>query len=148
GAHVSVDEQSLSKFAKWIATRFDKSIKPEAWRDSELWPEDSQGADIVSQFFALGNSINFRYWDLQDGIFTYCEGPKGGKNYRGAFYMWRSLKINCDKTHNSLLSADVLSSIGLDEIRTMFKDDNGRDVMPALGERHRNWQDFGRKLKN
>lgn len=148
GPFASVDEKTLSKLANWIGNKFSSTIPSVDWRNSDLWPEDDNGQENVSQFFTLGNAINFRYWDLNNGVFTYCEGSKGGKQYRGALYMWRCLKEHCEKTNNSLLDANVLSEMKEAEIRQIFKDDTGHDIMPALDERLLNWRDLGKGLQN
>jgi hypothetical protein len=148
GAHVKLNEEAVSKFSAWISKLQSKAPTPEDWSNPELWLEDSWGQENVSQFFALGNSINFRYWSAgSQGGLNYCEGPKGGKTYRGAFYMWRSLRLFCQKDP-SLLDASRLAKITLNEMRTIFKDDSGMDTMPALDERLLNWNDLGAKLRD
>jgi hypothetical protein len=148
GEHAKVDDNAVSRFSDWLKAKGVTTAQPQQWRDPDLFPEDSCGLQAISQFFALGNSINFRYWAYDSsGSISYCEGKKGGKPYRGAFYMWRSLKTAYDRDP-SFLDADKLASITLQEVRELFKDDNGREVMPALDERTTNWNDLGAKLRD
>jgi len=120
---------------------------PLDWRDEDYWPSDKEGFSTVSQFFAVGNAINFRYWWIDGrGIHRYCEGIKGKSRERGAYYMWKALRL-CQKSGMvSILDAKKLSKISLNEIKQIFRDDEGCDVMPALKERQRNWRDLGHKL--
>ena len=148
GDHVSVDEKAINDFSEWILKRGVAKAAPQQWRDIELYPEDSCGREDISQFFTLGNSINFRYWWFDpDGKLHYCEGNKGGKHYRGATYMWRSLMMSYE-VDRSFLEANKLAGISVDEVRAIFRDDNGMDVMPALEERAQNWRDLGAKLRD
>lgn len=121
--------------------------KPLDWRDERHWPDDEEGVSTVSQFFAVGNAINFRYWWIGDrGVYKYCQGMKGKSRERGAHYMWRALRL-CQKNDMvPILNAKKLSKISLNEMKQIFRDDEGRHVMPALKERQRNWRDLGHKL--
>ena len=148
GEKVDLDFNTLNQVCEVLSKTVDLSIcKPLAWKDANYWPDDTEGVSTVSQFFAVGNSINFRYWWIDDkGEFNYSQGKKSGSMERGAKYMWRSLRM-CQKSNLfPLLNAKKLSTITLEDVRRIFRDDEGRDVMPALKERMLNWRDLGNKL--
>ena len=146
GRLVSVDYTRLDEVVLLVKKRKPEEYKPEEWRNTIYWPDDEEGQSIISQFFTLGNSINFRYWWIgEDNKFEYCQGPKGGSNQRGAFYMWRSLRL-AQKRGIPLLDAKWLSRISMNEIKEVFQDDNNQNALPILRERQKNWRDLGIKL--
>lgn len=99
GKHVIVDQDRLELTCDLMKKKkLSKIVKPYTWKDPLFWLEESKGKAQVSQFFCLGNAINFRYWRVDaNRRMEYCEGSKGGVDTKGAYYMWRSLKLCCDE---------------------------------------------------
>ena len=116
------------------------------WVDDNYWLSKSESSSNISQFFTLGNSINFKYWSKTDSGILYCNGVKGGLECRGAKYMWRCLKVCYDKGIFDISDSEKLSKISFEEFRKIFQDDDGKDVLPSLKQRHDNWIDFATKL--
>ena len=146
GNHVTIDRNTLDKTCDLIE-RKEIKVKPFDWRNPLYWLEDEKGKAKVSQFFTIGNSINFRYWWIGEKKENgYCEGKKGGVETRGAYYMWRSLKVCLDQDFYPMLDARKLSKITLKEVKGIFQDDKGALPMPGCEERLKNWRDLGKKL--
>lgn len=148
GKLVDIDYNVLDNVCSLLSKKLNpKSYRPFDWRNDKYWLDDAEDPLKVSQFFAIGNAINFRYWSINEaGKYVHCQGKKGGSSERGARYMWRSLKICCDNGMFPILEAEKLANITLDEMRQIIQDDEGNDVMPALQERLRNWKNLGYKL--
>src|SRR5947208_10273270 len=62
------------------------------WSDPRCWNVEGTPTER-SQYFAIGNSINFRYWESREGRVETAKGFKGGEEFRGAMYMWRCLRV-------------------------------------------------------
>jgi len=148
GKHVELDYKLLDKICNLMSKEdVFKSYKPHSWEDPRYWLEDTKGERDVSQYFTLGNAINFRYWwKEQNGRIRHCQGIKGGMNVNGALYMWRSLKTCYDQETFPILDAHKLSKLSLKDFKKIFQDDNGKVPMPLCKERIKNWRDLGRKL--
>jgi hypothetical protein len=148
GKEVTLDYSLIDKVSEILKVgKTARSYQPFNWIDDLHWVGKEESDRIVSQFFALGNSINFKYWWFEkNGNYQYTEGKKGGSMERGAFYMWRSLKLCLDNEIFPVLDARKLSKISLGEIKQIFADDDGKIPLPNLAERQRNWQDLGSKL--
>ncbi len=148
GKMVDLNYNVLDQVCKLLSKIKDQhKYEPLDWRDECHWPDDREDMSTVSQFFVVGNAINFRYWWINDrGVYRYCQGMKGKSRERGAYYMWRALRL-CQKNGVvPILNAKKLSKISLNEMKQIFRDDEDRDVMPALKERQKNWRDLGYKL--
>jgi hypothetical protein len=145
---VNVNEEVVKEFVQHLRQKLTgNEAHPFDWRNPEIFLEDKRGKEDVSQFFAIGNSINFRYWLTKDER-KYCEGSKGGKSFRGAEYMWRCLKTCCDDATYPILEAPALATMKISDARAIFRDDNGKTVMPMIEERVTNCRDFGCKLRD
>jgi Potential Queuosine, Q, salvage protein family len=140
-----IDNNKLDMLQKELS-KLTREIPPNSWLDSRYWPGSECSQEVISQYFTLGNSINFMYWSPDKNAIKYAHGKKGGIEARGAMYMWRSLKQCVDNNTYPLLDARQLSKIKLEDMRLIFRDDDGRDVLPELEERLLNWQDLGYKL--
>jgi len=148
GKLVDIDYQVLDAVCNLLSKKVDPKIyKPFDWRDDKYWLNDFEGPSKVSQFFAVGNALNFRFWSINEkGEYIYCQGKKGGSFERGALYMWRSLKICYDNDIFPILKAEKIAKITLDEMKRIFQTDEGNNIMPALQERLLNLKDLGYKL--
>lgn len=146
GEHVNINYDKVKEVSH-LLKKVVSDRKPFDWRDSKYWPEDSYKEKDISQFFTLGNSINFKYWRLEDdNEFIYLNNDKGSSIERGAHYMWRSLKLCLDEGKYNILDSKYLSKISFHDFKNIFQNDKCDDVMPELEERHKNWKDLGLKL--
>lgn len=116
------------------------------WVNDDYWLPKTTSDELVSQFFTLGNSINFRYWFKIGSELEYCSGIKGGIDAKGAMYMWRCLKFCVDNDIYDVLDTNKLAKISFTKFKEIFTDDEGKDILPVLKERHNNWLDLGKKL--
>jgi len=140
-------DTNLIKALGGVVKRNLAETAPLDWKDTTYWPELDWNPSDVSQYFAVGNSVNFRYWELDaESKLLYCEGKKGGIQTRGARYMWRSLKVCTERNLFPILDASKLSRITLKEVRKIFADDDGQDRMPDLEGRVTNLRNLGEKL--
>jgi hypothetical protein len=147
GKYVELDYEILDKVCELIGKDTSKSCKPYSWDNSLYWLENTKGLDEVSQYFTIGNAINFKYWQVdKSGRITQCLGVKGGIKVKGAMYMWRSLRMCYDEETFPILDAHKLARISMKDLKKIFKADNGNVPLPLLEERLKNWQDLGSKL--
>jgi hypothetical protein len=146
-ALVTVDRSQLNCMAQHLASRPDfLEFVPATWDDPLFWNPTYSAADR-SQFFAIGNAINFRFWRIVGGRVTPATGTIDGANYRGAMYMWRSLRRSLDRTDLPVLDADFLAQLSDDEFNTIFADDdNVNPLAVARRERIANLRDLGQRL--
>ena len=102
---------------------------------------------LRSQFFAIGNSINFRFWSLEAGRMRLASGMLDGSEYQGAMYMWRALRRALNKTGGKLLEADFLARLSDADFDRIFADDAGRNPLaPGREQRIANLRDLGEHL--
>ncbi len=99
-----------------------------------------------SQYFTVGNSINFKYWKLRNSKLIHAEGTKGDVFCKDAYYMWRCLKVCIEEDNYPILNADYLMNISMDDLKCIFKSDEGKDILPLMEERLINWRDLGKIL--
>lgn len=119
------------------------------WSDPTYWPPKSVDPAQVSQYFAVGNAVNFRYWQKgSGGRLNFEEGVKGGLPCSGSRYMWRCLRVCIESGDSPILDSRHLASLTVREANAIFSDDAHRQVMPAMAERVRNLRDLGRKLSS
>jgi hypothetical protein len=147
GELVKIDETKTRQLAEFVKTNdIFREYKPYDWSDYDYWLPNSEGEKEVSQFFALGNAINFRYWNLENGTFTYWNGKKRGIPVRGARFMWRSLKTAYDNEKLNIFDVGKLAKLKSGQLSEIFCDDQGKNPIPHLEERSKNWSDLGLKL--
>jgi len=148
GKFVELDYEALDRICDLIRTgKAFKTYKPYPWNDPRYWPDESEEKWTVSQYFAVGNAINFGYWQRQErGGITYCQGTKGGIQTSGALYLWRALRTCYENGTFPILDSQKLAKISVRDLEKIFKDDAGRTRLPQLEERTRNWQDLGSRL--
>ena len=118
-----------------------------AWDDALFWNVGAGRAER-SQFFAIGNAINFRFWNLVGGEAVPATGTIEGQAFRGAMYMWRCLRRTLDRQQMPLLDADFLADLSDGEFDAMFSDDTGANPLEVAREdRIENLRDLGTKLR-
>jgi hypothetical protein len=119
-----------------------------AWDDALFWNVEDDPAHR-SQFFAIGNAINFRFWRLEGNDAVPAVGTIEGQSFRGAMYMWRCLRRTLDRQELPLLDANFLAVLSDGDFDAIFSDDAGVNPLDvAREERIKNLHDLGRKLGN
>lgn len=117
-----------------------------AWDDGHFWNVDDDAASR-SQFFAIGNSVNFRFWSLEAARMRPARGMLDGSEYQGAMYMWRALRRALGKTGGELLDADFLTRLSDADFDRIFADDTGGNPLaPGREQRIANLRDLGDHL--
>jgi hypothetical protein len=148
GEHAAVDEAVVSRIAARLR-RSDAGAKyvPAKWDNQMFW--NAEGSDAErAQYFTIGNAINFRFWELQEGEVVRGAGVIGGERYAGAMYMWRALRVSLDDGRVPLLDADFLANISEEEFDLIFTDDDGNNPLAvARAERIANIRDLGEQLQ-
>jgi Potential Queuosine, Q, salvage protein family len=143
---VGIDYPRLESVAEHLMSRRDfVESTPATWDDTLFWnAEDSPEAR--SQMFAIGNSINFRFWQLVDDHMAPAGGTLDGIYFRGAMYMWRSLRRSL--TRLPVLDAGFLAELTDADFDALFTDDFGENPLAiARDERIRNLRDLGAELR-
>lgn len=145
---VGLDHKRLEQVCTHILPREEfQSYHREKWNDPLYWNvEDS--FQNRSQYFAIGNAINFRYWDIKEGKVVPSTGVKRGQELRGALYMWRCLRICLEENKLPLLDASFLEAITEKELDIIFGSDTGENPL-GVGKEDRilNLRDLGARLR-
>lgn len=144
-----VNHEQLERVAHFLSGQPDfRRYEPAAWDDPLFWNIEASDADR-SQYLAVGNAINFRFWDVKAGEVVPSSGTISGKHFRGAMYMWRSLRRCVDADVFPLLDAESLSKINEEQFEAIFVDDEGiNPLAPAQAERIANLRDLGSRLRD
>lgn len=144
---VEIDPPAVRRLAATL--RDDPGLKDGrrfGWEDDTYWLVDAAPA-ARSQYLAIGNSINFRFWRLEDSRLQFSAGQRGGRLLQGSMYMWRSLRQCVADGAMPILSARFLSRITVDEFCEIFEDDSGNNpIESAIEDRVINLRDLGRRL--
>lgn len=128
--------------------RVAKPLTPFGWDDPTFYPPDGTAAKDVSQFFALGNAINFRYWVRRSGgRVLFPAGNKGAILCSGSRFMWRCLRVATEKDRFPLLDAKFLEHLKLRDAKEILSTDEGTSLIPAIVERVTNLRNLGSKLR-
>lgn len=147
-ALVEVDAHALTAMVEHVrrSQEFFK-FKRFAWDDPTYWYPEGTPAER-SQYFAVGNAINFRFWRLMRGEVVPAGGAIEGKRLFGAMYMWRCLRRCLDTGRYPLFDASFLANISEVEFRAIFADDTGiNQLSVGLDDRLANLWELGRKLE-
>ncbi len=144
---ISINYKFLDNFIHFLRRKSELIHRePFNWIDDNYWLNPNEGLERNSQYFAIGNSINFRFWEYIPPNMVYVKGVKGGIGCQGSRYMWRCLKVCIDKNEYPILDASFLSSITFDDFCEIFKTDYNEEIITDLNERFVNWRDLGKKL--
>ena len=143
-----VDWQQVDRISARIKSDAEEiQFKAAAWDEDLFWNVKDDAARR-SQYFAVGNSINFRFWDLEDGKMQPAIGTLDGTEYQGAMYMWRALRRALDQTEGELLEAEFLAHLSDSDFDRIFRDDTGRNPLDVGREdRIANLRDLGARLR-
>lgn len=125
----------------------ESEYQPLLWDDDRFWltiasPEER------SQFMAVGNALNFRFWELAggDGV-SPAGGRLDGEYLVGSMYMWRRLRLVLERDEFPLLDAQQLARLEPDQLRALLADDEGGDPLaPGFDDRLANLRDLGAVL--
>jgi hypothetical protein len=121
------------------------SIASAHWDDPIFWNVEDEAQDRC-QFLALGNTMNFRFWERIGKDVVPCTGVIDGEEFRGSMYLWRRLRLATQRGELSL-DAEDLASLSYEQFVRAFADDEGNSPLrPGLDERIANVCDFGSKL--
>lgn len=145
---VTIDSAALSRVAAGLRSKTDAvgSGRPAKWDDARFWNVEGTPEER-SQYFAVGNSINFRFWRLATNRVIPATGWIEGEQYWGSMYMWRCLRRGLDTRRFPILDPDFLSSLHAEEFDAVFADDSGNNPLSvAAGERIANLHDLGHQL--
>lgn len=139
---VRIDHARLALVSRQLDLR---TAAPASWDDPLFWNTDGT-AEQRSQFFAVGNAVNFRFWRLVDGVVVPEQGEIDGRAYRGAMYMWRSLRRALD-AGVPVLDAAFLANLTDADFDAVFTDEHGHNPLAvARDDRIANLRDLGRIL--
>jgi hypothetical protein len=133
---VRINREKIREAAERIDV---EQLKPSDWK-SEVFIEEDSARTI--DFFMLGNSLNFKFWDSKNPSDTFTTEYRG-KTYKGAFALWASLKRALD-AGVPILDADYLSRITQEDVGHIF---SGSVAMPMLEERTAILREVGSVLK-
>lgn len=145
---VAVDNERVRLVCNQIKERQDfAQYNRERWDNPLFWNVDDTAFNR-SQFFAIGNAINFRYWEIQGKQIVSAKGIKKGTEFRGALYMWRCLSNCLEDRSYPILDASFLANISETEFDAIFSADTSHNPL-SVGkeERLKNLRDLGSKLK-
>lgn len=109
GKHVTINYAKLEKFVNGLTSEIGKiDREPFLW-DSAAFAPDLNSIDDVAQFFFIGNSINFSFWNTSHlDVYTY-------KNLKGSEAMWMALNEN-----RHLLDPKILKTLTILDFETAF----------------------------
>jgi hypothetical protein len=142
-----VDHERVAIMADHLRRRPDfAAYEPTRWDDERLWLVDAS-AEARSQYFAIGNAINFRFWSVIEAGVAPAAGTIDGQHLRGSMYMWRGLRRTLEHGALPLLDAEFLAELSREDFDRIFADDDGMNPLSvAADERIANLRDLGRGL--
>jgi len=145
-ADITVSELQIRAIAELLSHRSANELySPARWDDPLYWNVEATPADRC-QYLAIGNSINFRFWEKQGGKIVPSSGVIEGQRIRGSMYLWRRLRCAVEREELSL-DANDLSSLNEDQFIRAFTDDEGHfPFEPGLSDRVENLRDLGKRL--
>lgn len=116
------------------------------WNDPRFWyPEGT--CQERSQYFAVGNAINFRFWQLIGNAVVPVGGQIDGQPLTGTMYMWRCLRRSLDNNRPEIFNASFLSKLTEEQFDATFADDNGINPLSlARRDRLANLRNLGHGL--
>jgi hypothetical protein len=142
-----MDGTRLESVADLIRRSRGELFKRSKWADPLFWNVEASDEDR-SQYFAVGNAINFRFWNRIGGEVLPSVGVIKGMEFRGAMYMWRCLRRAVDEGR-PILAADFLAELSTETFSEIFGDDEGLNPLAPSGEdRVANLRDLGSRLQS
>ena len=146
-ALVEIDAGALREIADHIRQREDFcNYERYRWDDPRFWYPEGTLAER-SQYFAVGNAINFRFWHLVEGKVIPVGGVLDGQPLTGAMYMWRCLRRGLDSRRIPIFQATFLAELTEEQFDEVFADDTGINPLAVAKEdRLANLRDLGGRL--
>lgn len=146
-ALVSLNIDIIDELSQLINSRGDFTIFHRAkWDNTRTW-NISDTADKQSQYFAIGNSINFRFWASSQQEIIHLKGQRQGEEFQGSTYMWRCLHLCLETKQYPVLDASFLANITDDQFDNIFSSDNGvNPLCTGKEDRLNNLRNLGSKL--
>jgi hypothetical protein len=142
---VDIDLQMVDRFAARLRL-LRHSYSPPKWDDPKFWDTESSRS-TRTQYIAVGNSINFRFWSLDGSNFKKAGGRLEGEYFAGAMYMWRCLRRTQSVRRLPILEAQFLAEITPTDFRHIFADDDGLEPLAVgIEERLANLRNLGQVL--
>jgi len=144
---VEIDSGALEAIVDHIRRSEDfYAYKRYRWDDPKFWYPEGTPAER-SQYFAVGNSINFRFWQLVGDEVVPAGGLLDGQRLTGAMYMWRCLRRCLDDRRLPIFQASFIADLTEEQFDEIFADDTGVNPLAvAKEERLANLRDLGLKL--
>ena len=144
---INFDIRKIDELSKQIESRTDFSeYQREKWNNPLFWNR-KDSIKNRSQYFTIGNSINFRYWQKSRNGIIPLRGKKRGEEFGGALYMWRCLQICLEEELFPILDASFLANITKEQFNKIFSTDLGENLLSvAIDNRIRNLQNLGSRL--
>jgi hypothetical protein len=143
---VQINPERVKAVADLLASLELAEIVPATWSDPLMWNTEANRQDRC-QLLAIGNAINFRFWRSDGGDIIPSVGLVNGVRYRGAFYMWRRLRVALQRGEISL-NASWLARLDVETFKRAFTDDEGRNPLePAIEDRVANLNQLGVELE-
>jgi len=144
---VEIDPGALRKIADHVRRSEDfRNYERYKWDDPRFWFPEGTPAER-SQYFAVGNAINFRFWHLVEGKVVPGGGVLDGQPLTGALYMWRCLRRCLDSHRTPIFQASFLAQLTEEQFDEIFADDTGFNPLAVAKEdRLANLRDLGKKL--
>jgi hypothetical protein len=141
-----VCHSQVKAIATTVVERFGSTAPVAAtWDDPTFWNIESD-RPARCQFLAVGNAINFRFWELHNHEAVPAVGTIEGETFRGSLYMWRRLRTRLLAGAFSL-DPFFLAEMTAETFRSAFEDDAGQfPLQPAAPERVENLRDLGTRL--
>lgn len=136
----------VKAIATTVAERFGSTAPvPSTWDDPAFWNVESDRT-ARCQFLAVGNAINFRFWELHDHEAAPAVGTIDGETFRGSLYMWRRLRTRV-LTGAFSLDPHFLAEMTVETFQAAFEDDAGHfPLRAAVADRVENLRDLGARL--
>jgi hypothetical protein len=146
---VAIDDYRLDLLTQSVRRQANLAAPPQShWDNARFW-NTSGTLSERSQYFTIGNAINFRFWEKVNGRLRHCGGVLRGDSFVGSMYMWRCLRLCLEENKAPLLDAAFLAALSDDEFDLIFFDDHGVNPLHiAREERILNLRNLGLTLQD
>ena len=126
-ARVNLNNTQIQKVSNKISTLVEVSPFPFV---SPVLPS-SMDPKALDYFFAA-TAHQFSFWSTHNQQYDQpLLAPLAGNMHKGSDYLWEAFRLALEKD-NDFCSPERQANLSLNELREIFRDDNGNDPMPAL----------------
>lgn len=136
---VEINETKIKNLIKPVKDRINKGLDQASASAGSL-----KDFKKDSQLILVEDSVNFCFWAEKGREKWQVEYPKGNIVAGGWFGLEACFKRSLVKDH-SILSAEYLDGMDLNDIKKFFKSSNGIEI-PLIAERFNNLKEVGRIL--